>query len=138
VTRGALYVMRGLPGSGKSTLARTLVGPEGLVASADDWHVGADGAYRYRVDEAGVAHAWNQLRVREAMRAGVPRVAADCTNVTLAHLTPYVRAAAEHGYRVHVVEVPCALTDEELARRTVHAVPVEAIRKMRAAWEPLP
>jgi len=138
MTRGVLYVMRGLPGSGKSTLARTLVGPSGLVAAADDWHVGADGVYRYQVDKAGTAHAWNQRRVVSAMRAGVPRIAADCTNVTRAAFAPYVEAAELFGYRVHVVEVPTALTDEELARRTVHAVPIETIRKMRAAWEPTP
>lgn len=130
--------MRGLPGSGKSTLARRLVGPGGLVAAADDWHVGPDGVYRYRADAAGAAHAWNQARVEAAMRAGVPRIAADCTNVRLEAFAPYIRAAARNGYQVEIVEVPTALTDEELARRTVHAVPVETIAKMRAAWEDVP
>ena len=130
-----VYIMRGLPGSGKSTRARQLVGPYGLVASTDDWFVGADEVYRYDPEKAGVAHEWNHRRFRAAVAAGVPAIAVDNTNVIVAHYRPYAAFAEAAGYEVRLVPVPTLLSDEELAARTTHGVPVETIRRMRDLFE---
>jgi len=130
-----VYIMHGLPGSGKSTLARQLVGPTGLLASADDWHTGADGVYRYDVNKASTAHAWNQKRFRAAVHAQVPRIAVDNTNVLPEHWAPYETVAQDNGYRVEHVWVESGLDDAQLAARTVHSVPVETIGSMRAKME---
>jgi predicted kinase len=130
-----VYIMHGLPGSGKSTLARQLVGPTGLVASTDDWHTGADGMYRYDVNKASTAHAWNQKRFRAAVWSKVPRIAVDNTNLSPDQWEPYETYALAHGYKVEHVWVRSALSDVELAARTVHSVPVETLQRMRAKME---
>jgi predicted kinase len=130
-----VYIMHGLPGSGKSTLARQLVGLAGLVASTDDWHTDAEGRYNYRAECASTAHAWNQRRVRSAVLARVPRIAVDNTNVSPDQWEPYETFAKANGYTVEHKWVHPNLTNEELAARTVHAVPVEVIAAMRAKLE---
>ena len=127
-----VYIMRGLPGSGKSTKARELVGPVGLVCSTDDFFTKADGKYAYDRSRIREAHAWNQARFRSGVRAKVPRIAVDNTNTLPWQWQPYERFAREHGYAVELVVVDASLTDEELAERNLHGVPLDTIRQMRA------
>jgi predicted kinase len=128
-----LYIMRGLPGSGKSTKARALV-QGGLVASTDDYFMEGD-EYVFDVEKLTEAHDWNLRRVAEAMRLGVGKIACDNTNIEVEHIDPYLKLADRFGYEAGLVEVITSLSDEELAARTIHAVPVEVIASMRKRWE---
>jgi predicted kinase len=131
------YIMRGLPGSGKSTIARQLRGSGGLVASTDDyWQHGC--RYEYDASRIMDAHDWNQARFRAAVRAEVPIIVVDNTNIMERHWRPYADFARANGYTVEFVEVDSGLSDEELAARNTHRVPLDVIQRMRANWEPLP
>jgi hypothetical protein len=51
-------------------------------------------------------------------------------------LEPYLRMAKDIGATVVVVDVfDAGLSDEALATRNVHGVPVQSIAAMRARWE---
>jgi predicted kinase len=127
-----IYIMRGLPGSGKSTAARALVGPTGLVASTDDWFYGHDGVYRYDHTKLSKAHAWNFGRFKSAVRAQVPRIAVDNTNICETDYRHYKEFGEQHGYRVEIVTLRTNLTNEELAARNVHGCPAHVIARMRS------
>lgn len=127
-----MVIMRGLPGSGKSTLASGL----GVVYSTDDFFVGGDGVYRFDPAKLGEAHAWNQVRMREALRGEGP-VVVDNTNIRLWEMAPYVAMAEEAGWAVEVAapSTPWARDPVECARRNSHGVPLATIERMLAAWE---
>lgn len=132
-----MVIMRGLPGSGKSTLAVAVATlGQGVPFSTDDFFVGGDGVYRFDPAKLVEAHAWNQGRVREALRGDGP-VVVDNTNIRLWEMAPYVAMADEAGW---AVEVATPLTEwardaAECARRNSHGVPLATIERMLAAWE---
>lgn len=136
-----IVIMRGLPGSGKSTLARTIAAnqPAGaaVIVSADDFFVGDDGVYRFNPAQIADAHAQCLARFEAAISdPKVQLVIVDNTNTQRWEFAKYVAPRA--GIEASVTIIPVfdgGLTDEELAARNTHGVPVEAIRRMRARWE---
>jgi predicted kinase len=47
----------------------------------------------------------------------------------------YYQLAFDYGYRITAITVNTGLSDEELAKRNRHGVPIETIRAMRERWE---
>jgi predicted kinase len=127
-----LYLIRGLPGVGKSTLAKKLSLPSGIV-EADQWFM-KDGVYQFDGSQAFLAHAWCQETTRQRLAKDLDTVVCN-TFVTHAYLQPYLDMARMLDAYVVVVTVDNRWTDEELAARSVHDVPIGTIQAMRESWE---
>lgn len=126
-----LFCVGGLPGSGKSTLARELCQE---VCEADDWFVWPDGSYRFDPSELKAAHEDCQYGADCLLRMGVS-VAVANTFSQRWELEPYIAMAEKHGARLVVIDLfDAGLTDEELAARNVHGVPLHVITAMRNRW----
>ncbi len=145
-----LICMRGVPGSGKSTKANELkkkYEAEGWVVhlfSTDEFW-GPD--YNFNVNKIKEAHLWNQNRAFMAMMQAHSNildsfrsktlVIIDNTNVQSWEMMPYIKAARCLDFEVEIVQAdtPWAFDAEECAKKTVHGVPVDAIKSMLARWE---
>lgn len=143
-----LIIMRGVSGSGKSTQTRKILLEEFGIAEADlhkhtfstdDYFVRKDtGVYDFKPERIGRAHEWNQNRVAKAMQErSVHPIVVDNTNTMFWEMKPYVQLAVDHGYKVEFrePETEWKRNAEELARRNVHNVPLEAIQRMLDRWE---
>ena len=126
-----LYIVRGLPGAGKSTIAEKMAAH---VASADDYFMD-EGEYLFDPTKLGAAHADCQTRTRRALETGED-VAVANTFTQRWEMQPYLKMAADAGACVCVVNVyDGGLSDDELAERNIHGVPLEAIEAMRTRYE---
>ncbi len=121
------FILRGLPGSGKSYLA-DLLGH--AVCSADNYFY-KDGIYKFDPKKLNSAHkdCVNDFQYYIYMRRNV---IVDNTNLAKREYDHYVEYATYHGYDVTILTVETVLTDEQLAKRNTHGVPVETIKRMRA------
>ncbi len=146
-----LYIIRGLPGCGKSTLARKICH---VVLETDSWFRvwdGDKGGYVYKYDPTKLAE--NHCKCQQACEAnmnGEPlyvgsmllenpphsEIAVANTFTRQWEMEPYRELARKYGYQVVELTVKVDLTDQQLAARNVHGVPVDVIAKMRARWEP--
>ena len=139
-----LILMRGLPGSGKSFKAALLMGAAHLsspaythnIFSTDDYWE-QNGKYIFVGRMIGVAHEWNQKRVKKALQAGVYTIIVDNTNTCWKEIKPYVDMAKEYGYKIELQEANTAwqFDVEKCARRNIHSVPQGAIQRMMDRWE---
>ena len=134
-----LYLIRGLPGSGKTTLAPSVFGGwatgGGVCFAADDWMVDAEGRYAFDPARLGECHAACQAATRKALDAGI-NVAVHNTFSQAWELAPYRKIAEDLGCQLAILDLfDAGLTDQELADRNSHGVPVATIRTMRQRWE---
>ncbi|MBT5638020.1 MAG: ATP-binding protein [Candidatus Peribacter sp.] len=129
-----LTLVRGLPGAGKSTFA----GSEAI--EADWWFCQGVSSYKlgeYEFDPSELknAHAWCQQRTREQLESGLDATVAN-TFTQRWEMQSYIDMAKELGAELVVHDVyDGEQTDEVLAERNVHGVPLEAIQRMRARYE---
>lgn len=143
-----LVVLRGLPGCGKSTYIRehfpgatpAPLAPEGwspVIISGDHFFTHRPtGEYRFDHTKFGEAHAMAICYAVRAMRAKVPVIIADNTNVRRWEWSVLATVAESFGYEVEEVDLfDGGKTDDELATRNLHAVPLEVIQGMRSKWE---
>jgi len=127
-----MILVRGLPGAGKTTLAESLY-PAFLVA-ADDYFM-VDGEYQFDPSKLPEAHAWCQEQARKGLEAGMTVVVHN-TFTQRWEMEPYLVAAAVLGIEVDVKTVfDGGCSNEQLAERNTHGVPLEAIKAMRDRWE---
>lgn len=126
-----LYLVRGLPGSGKTTLAKKL---GGNWVAADDFFV-SDGQYCFDPEQLAMAHSWCE-DCAKTMLAQKVDVAVHNTFSQRWEMQPYLQAAKFFKSGLTVIDLyDAGLTDEQLATRNTHGVPLATIRQMRARWE---
>jgi len=135
-----LFIVRGISGAGKSTLASTLAS-EGRDVSADDFmhEVVGDRTTPYTFDPAKLAdsHAWCEAKVKELLTdgAGLPVVVANTFTMRW-EMEFYLQLCKDLGVRYTVCDLyDGGCSNEELAERNSHGVPLEGIEKMRARYE---
>ena len=132
--KNTLVIMRGLPGAGKSTYAAENF--NSLVISADDWFMTEDGEYDFRPWEIGRAHEDCKLRLLKAMQKGLYTIVLDNTHTQWWEAEFPIAMAEAFGYKVKIIDLfDGGCTDEELAARTSHGVPLDKITAMRGRWE---
>lgn len=128
-----VIIMRGLPGSGKSTLAGLIANEysPAIVCSAD--HFFQRGfEYKFNPKLIGKAHEACKSDFLEAIeKYKCETIIVDNTNTQPWEWEWYKQQAKKHGYNVSIIRVDTDLSDEELAARNKHGVPLETIRKMR-------
>lgn len=140
-----LYLIRGLPGSGKSTLATLLQaslvqGSVSPICETDlffyEWDpVRGKEIYHFDPMKLADSHRRNQSRVEDFMTGNVQHIIVANTFTKHEEMQPYRELAKQYKYHVTEITVKTDLTDEELAERNIHFVPVETIRRMRERWE---
>lgn len=121
-----LVLIRGLPGSGKSTLARTMTKHVHVEA---DMYFTVGGRYFFNPVWLPDAHAWCQRIAEAALAAGCSVVVANTFTRNI-EMRPYAEMARRHGASLRVID---AVGDWP----SVHDVPIAAVERMRARWEPL-
>ena len=135
-----LILVRGLPGSGKNTLGNKL---SDKVLSADDFYM-VDGEYQFDPSKLGAAHADCLERCKAALRDAPDGGTVVVANTFSQHweMAPYLYMA-DCGLPDFMPELilntildlfDSGLTDEELAKRNTHGVPVHGIQNMRQRW----
>lgn len=129
-----VYIMRGVSGSGKSTAARRLAGDSGKIHSTDDYFMHGE-KYLFDPSKLQRNHQLNFEAFRADLALGVSPIIVDNTNTRKWEYKNYVEAAKEAGYEVEIVEMPHP-DPFTAAKRSLHGVPEESIRRMIARWEP--
>ena len=139
-----LVLIRGLPGVGKTTSAKELKavqelnGRNVIRVSADDFMLGRNGKYEFMPVRLSSCHAACQRVVETAMNLNADMVIVDNTFSQRWEMVAYFDLAKLFKYQLEIRTVSSDdLTDEELAARNTHGVPVEGIANMRARWENL-
>lgn len=135
--------IRGLPGSGKTTLAKRFCNVGNLaegnpgIYAADDWFTGSDGSYHFDPVRLTEAHSHCQNMAAGCLNLGYNCVVTN-TFSRKWELVQYLEALdlLTDGFQFTVIDLfDAGLSDEQLAARCVHGVPVEKIAQMRARWE---
>ena len=131
-----LTLVRGISGCGKTSLARQLaLGGRRRLLAADDFFVDKDGVYQFNPSDLPDAHAWCSREADLAMQEGL-HVIVHNTFTQRWEMERYLQLAEQHGYRVTIVSLyDGGCTDEELAARNEHGVPLAGISAMRQRYE---
>lgn len=131
-----LTLVRGLPGVGKTTYATTLAKESGgVVFSADDYFVDADGNYNFNLYRLAAAHEDCESKTISALQRGNTNIFVANTFSRPWEMMPYFDAAVRFSTPLTIVTLTCDLTDEQLEARNVHGVPAEKIATMRSRFE---
>ncbi len=139
---GTLVLVRGLPGSGKTSLALHCI--EGrsdyVYVSADQYFTDDHGVYKFDALKLPDAHSWCARQVRGHIdNSGVSTVYVANTFSMRWEMQPYFNIAQSYEQgrvRVYVVDLfDGGLSDEKLADRNTHNVPLKTIQNMRNRWE---
>lgn len=143
MTTPGITLVCGLPGTGKSFRAAQMAKHHGgLVFSADDFMVDAEGRYAYDPSRLGECHARCLAEVaiyitgdRASSTRGGHAFVANTFSRTF-EILPYAAVAQAAGVPLRIVHLfDNGFTDEQLASRNVHGVPVEALAAMRARYK---
>jgi len=140
ISMSTLILIRGLPGSGKTRIAKNVYDYAVRVAADDYFDKYLNG--EFVPSHIGKAHAWCLGVATGAMENGaripLERVVVHNTFTQLWEMSAYIEVAKELGWDLKVISIDSGLSDEKLALRNVHNVPVNTIKKMRNRWEPFP
>jgi len=128
-----LKLIRGLPGAGKSTAA--IAKPmESVWTLETDQYFMVDGTYCFDAKNLKDAHKWCQDQCRRMLPHGTVIVANTFT--CRWEMQPYIKMAEQLGVEVEIIDMfDGGCSNEQLAERNVHCVPLEVIVKMRLRYE---
>lgn len=100
-----LYVMRAVPGCGKSHRATRLAAEIGGVIYSADHFYGEGEEYRknWSPQRAHLGHRDCEAKVLAAMKATLPAIIVDNTNISLQGFRTYIDYALDYGYNVQFV-----------------------------------
>ena len=127
-----LTLIRGLPGCGKSTKAAKLDQP---VFEADQFFVDAEGNYNFDPSKLGEAHAACNANTLKGLQDGTNCIVSN-TFTQRWEMEPYLEMAKANGFSVNIIDLydgDCS--DEQLAERNTHGVPLAAIQTMRNRYQ---
>lgn len=130
--KSKITIIRGLPGSGKSLLARKLAAERNIIHIEPDMLCTAAGEYLYSEE-----HYLHCTAVAESLLYDIVfHTGADVIFCDVLPTIADVRRVLENvpnDYEVEVIDLE--ITPEESIKRNRHAVRVEDINRMAAAWE---
>lgn len=114
-------ILMGLPGSGKTTYVSKYLGAYSYV-SADNYHIDADGEYRYKPEFAGQAHAAckREFALWACGEGPSGNIVVDNTNVELHTIAFYIECAMAFDHTVQVL----LLHSQDAYYRQTHGVPL--------------
>ena len=136
-----IYVLSAISGCGKTTYANKLSelcvrdNVTHKVCSADHFFTDTFGKYTFDRTKLGLAHQSCKDKCELLCQLAVNLPIIDNTSLTYQEISPYCSIAEKYGYKIAITRLESDLTDEELAARNRHGVPVEAITRMRNKME---
>ena len=122
-----LYLIRGLPGSGKSTLALSIAD---VVFENDDFFTQGNGVYKFDAAHLQSAITTCYSNVKNAMEAGIPRIAVANVFPDDASMREYFTLAAIFGYKVFPI-----ITENRQEYRNIHGITDEAVKRMKNKFQ---
>jgi len=141
-----LLLVRGLPGSGKTTLSNviqtnfqdpnTVSAATGttVLHSADDFFTNG-GFYKFDASKIKTAHKECRRKTTASLKQG-NHVIVHNTFTQNWEMDPYTNIASQCGAVLNVIDVyDGGCSDEQLAARCVHRVPLRVIERMHQRWE---
>jgi predicted kinase len=139
-----LILVRGLPGSGKSFCAENDIlfsvaeAEQGVYCfAADDWMVDEDCEYKF--DPSLLSYCDDRCKAKTLMHLDLGEtVIVHNTFTELWEMRPYADMIKDVQGELVILDLyDAGMSDEKLAARNVHRVPVEVIAKMRKRWSTL-
>lgn len=139
--------LRGMPGSGKTSYilkrfgsaavpAHRATESDQLVVCSMDHFFEQSGTYQFDAYRLGEALSFYHSNLLWALARDIETVICDNTHSRWWEMDHSRDLAKHFGYRIETVNLfDGGCTDEELAARNIHGVPLEVIQKMRARWE---
>lgn len=137
----SLILVRGIVGSGKSTVASAMSCgyPGSVVISADDFfmQLSDSGVMEYRFDPKLLSDAHHQSQARAAYAVENGRTAIVNNTFTQRwEMDWYINLAENTGARLIVVDCfDGGMSNDILAKKNVHGVPLSVIQSMRDRYE---
>ncbi|PWI34112.1 AAA family ATPase [Vibrio albus] len=126
MTKQKLILIRGIPGSGKTTLAKQM---DAELVEADMFFIDKNGEYMFAQERLRDAHLWCQLETKRLLYAGYSVVVAN-TFIKRWEIKFYAKLADKMGIPVDIIEATGNYA-------SIHDVPEEKIRSMKAQFEEL-
>lgn len=141
-----VQIQRGIQGSGKSTKANLLLneakscGKSVGICSADNFFLKNDGSYDFNVRLLSEAHKYCLEKFVDLIFNNVELIIVDNTNIKINDFELYIKIAHSAGYSINVQELkPRDNTELEMwAKRCIHNVPIETVKKRWSMWEEIP
>jgi predicted kinase len=127
----SLILLRGLPGCGKTTLAGILCeNGKYPVFSVDSFFTDQEtGEYNFNYQNNHLAYSQCETNTVEALQRGHEKIFVDNTFTLEWEMLPYMKMAAQYGYRVFVITV-----ENRHGGINSHSITDEQIEKMAAKY----